>query len=269
MGWFGKIAKIGAGWAANPILGSAMAAKEGLGLINKIPSRGYNTQQEKLDQAYDLYAQNEKNNPYNKAYDPRLRDYQKKALDRLYGISSSKKLDAQSKAQLNQIRQQEGQLERGAREAIMQNAQERGAGSSTGNLLAQLVAQQQGAERRTNQDTEVAAQQQKRALDALYGSINTAQGINKQDMDRAQAQDMFNRYNLGGKAGVLGAQGQNAINKAQAQNSFWGGLIGTAAGALGGGPAGASIGNKMGTRIFTNETLPTPEESYYGGGWSR
>lgn len=269
MGWFSKIAKPALGWAANPILGSTMAGKEILGQVNKIPSRGFNTQQEKLDQAYDLYAQNEKNNPYTKAYDPRLRDYQKKALDRLYGISSSKKLDAQSQAQLNQIRQQEGQLERGAREAIMQNAQERGAGSSTGNLLAQLVNQQQGAERRTNEDMNVAAMQQKRALDALYGSINTAQDINQQDMARAQAQDLFNRYNLSGKAGILGEQGQNAIDKAQAQNSFWGGLIGTAAGAIGGGPAGASMGNKVGTRIFTNEDLPTPEESYYGGGWSR
>lgn len=234
MGWFSKIGKIGAGWAANPLLGSAMGAKEILGQVNKIPSRGFNTQEEKLNQAYDLYAQNEKKNPYDQYYDPRLRTYQKKALDRLYNISSSKGLDAQSKAQLNKIRQQEGQLERGSREAIMQNAAERGASSSTGNLLAQLVNQQQGAERRTNQDTDVAAMQQKRALDALYGSINTAQDINRQDMGRAQAQDLFNRYNLGGKAGVLGAQGQNAIDKAQAQNSFWGGLIGTAAGAIGG-----------------------------------
>lgn len=245
MGWFGKLAKIGSGWAANPILGSAMGAKEILGQANKIPSRGFNTNEDKLNQAYDLYAQNEKKNPYDKYYDPRLRTYQKKALDRLYKISSSKELDAQAKAQLNKIRQQEAQLERGSREAIMQNAAERGASSSTGNLMAQLMNQQMGADRRTNQDTDVAADLQKRALDALYGSINTAQGINQQDMGRAQAQDMFNRYNIGGKSGVLGQQGQNAIDKAQAQNSFWGGLIGTAAGAIAGGPAGTSMGQNI------------------------
>lgn len=268
MGWFSKVAKIGTGWAANPLLGSAMGAKEILGQVNKIPSRGYNTNEDKLNQAYDLYAQNENKNPYDKYYDPRLRTYQKKALDRLYNISSSKGLDAQSKAQLNQIRQREGQLERGSREAIMQNSAERGASSSTGNLMAQLMNQQEAAERRTNQDTDVAANQQKRALDALYGSINTAQGINQQDMGRASAQDMFNRYNLRGKAGVLGSQGQNAIDKSQAQNQFWGGLIGTGAGLLAGGPAGASMGNGMGKKIFTDEDLPTPSESYYGGGWS-
>lgn len=249
MGWFNKVAKIGAGFAINPLLGSAMAAKEGVGLLNKIPSRGYNTQAEKLDQAYDLYAQNEKKNPYTKYYDPRLRSYQKKALDRLYNISSSKGLDAQAKAQLNKIRQQEAQLERGSREAIMQNAAERGASSSTGNLLAQLVNQQQGAERRTNQDTDVAANQQKRALEALYGSINTAEGLNRQDMARASAQDMFNRYNIGGKAGILGAQGQNAINKAQAQNQFWGGLVGSVGGSIYGGPIGSKIGGSIGSKI--------------------
>lgn len=264
MGWFSKIASgvIAPAWKA-----SSMVAKPILGQINKIPSRGYNTQQEKLNQAYDLYSQNEKNNPYDKYYDPRLRTYQKKALDRLYNISSSKGLDAQSKAQLNNIRRQEAQLERGSREAIMQNAAERGASSSTGNLMAQLMNQQQGAERRTNQDTDVAANQQKRALDALYGSINTAKDINQQDMARASAQDMFNRYNLGGKVDILSGQGQNAVNKAQAQNSFWGGLLGTVGGAILGGPKGVSMGNNMSSKIFTDDDLPTPYESYYGGGW--
>ena len=104
MGWFSKIVKPAIGWAANPMIGSAMAGKKILGAVNKIPSRGYDTQQDKLNQAYDLYAQNEKNNPYSKTYDPRLRKYQMDALNRLQGIAGSKNLDAQSQAQLNKIR---------------------------------------------------------------------------------------------------------------------------------------------------------------------
>lgn len=245
MGWFSKAAKIGGGWAVNPILGSTMAGKEVMGGVNKVMGRGYETNEDKLKEIQDLYTKNEKNNPYAKNYDPRLRQYQMSALNRLQGIAGSDKLDAQSQAQLNEIRRKEGQLEKGSREAIMQNAAERGASSSTGNLMAQLMNQQGASERRTNQDTDVAAMQQKRALDALYGSINTAEGVNQQDMQRAQANDLFNRYNLSGKAGVFGDQGRAAIDKAGQQNAFWGGILDKGAGLLTGGAssvAGGAIG---------------------------
>ncbi len=245
MSWFSKAAKIGGGWAVNPILGSTMAGKEVMGGVNKVMGRGYETNEDKLKEIQDLYTKNEKNNPYAKNYDPRLRQYQMSALNRLQGIAGSDKLDAQSQAQLNEIRRKEGQLEKGSREAIMQNAAERGASSSTGNLMAQLMNQQGASERRTNQDTDVAAMQQKRALDALYGSINTAEGVNQQDMQRAQANDLFNRYNLSGKAGVFGDQGRAAIDKAGQQNAFWGGILDKGVGLLTGGAssvAGGAIG---------------------------
>ena len=264
MGWFSNIAK----GAANPFwAASEVAGKKVVGGVNKKLGRGYETNEDKLGQAYDLYDQNK--NAYDKIYDPRLRNYQMTALNRLQGIAGSDKLDAQSQAQLNDIRQKEGQLEKGSREAILQNAQERGAGSSTGNLMAQLMNQQGASERRTNQDTNVAAMQQKRALDALYGSVNTAQGIGDEDYRRAQANNLFNQYNIGGKAGVLGAQGQNAVNKAQAQNAFWGGLLdkGLTIGkgiATGGGSIAADAATN---NLYDDETMPTPNQSYYGGGW--
>lgn len=273
MGWFSKVAKIGAGSFLNPVIGSAMIGKKIAGYANKIPSRGFNTQGEKLDQAYDLYDQNK--NAYDKIYDPRLRQYQMSALNRLQGIAGSDKLDAQSQAQLNQIRQKEGQLEKGSREAIMQNAAERGTSSSTGNLMAQLMNQQGAAERRTNQDTNVAAMQQKRALDALYGSINTGQSIGDDDFRRAESQNLFNQYNIGGKADVLGAQGQNAVQKAQAQNQFWGGILdkGLKIGkgiATGGGSiaADAAAGSVSPTGLQANNT-PNPFSNKPGlrGSW--
>ncbi len=271
MNWFKKVAK----YAANPLASVPDQFKMAVGALNKIPSRGYDTQQDKLNQAYDLYAQNEKNNPYSKTYDPRLRKYQMSALNRLQGIAGSKNLDAQSQAQLNKIRQQEGRLERGSREAIMQNAAERGASSSTGNLMEQLMNQQGAAERRTNQDTNVAAMQQKRALDALYGSINTAKGVGDQDYRRAQANNLFNQYNLSGKARLLGDQGQNAVDKAQAQNQFWGGILdkGLTIGkgiATGGGSiaADAAAGSVSPTGLQANNT-PNPFSNKPGlrGSW--
>ncbi len=273
MSWFSKAAKIGAGSFLNPVIGNAMIGKEVAGQMNKIPSRGYNTQEDKLDQAYDLYDNNK--NAYDKIYDPRLRKYQMSALNRLQGIAGSDKLDAQSQAQLNEIRRKEGQLEKGSREAIMQNAAERGASSSTGNLMAQLMNQQGASERRTNQDTDVAAMQQKRALDALYGSINTAKGVGDQDYRRAQANNLFNQYNLSGKARLLGDQGQNAVDKAQAQNQFWGGILdkGLTIGkgiATGGGSiaADAAAGSVSPTGLQANNT-PNPFSNKPGlrGSW--
>lgn len=272
MGWFspGGLLKKAAGFAANPILGSGMVAKDILGGVNDIMGRGYNKASGYQDQIYDLYDNNKSN--INEIYDPKLRKAQVSGLDRLMGISKNKGLDAQSKSILNKIRKQEGQIEKGSRDAIMMNAAERGASSSTGSLLDQLTNAQSASERRTNQDTDVFAGQQKRALDALYGSINTAGSINDQDMRRAGALDLFNRYNLSGKAGVLGNKGQIAQEKAGAENDFWGNIIGAGASMMAGAPPGAGgmLGGGGGGKpasMYTSQ-LPSPWESYYGGGWS-
>lgn len=257
---FGKLLKMGAGWAANPFLGSAMAGKEIARGVNKIPSRGYEDAIDKQKQIYDMYGDYAKKNPYDKYYDPKLRQYQTNALGRLYKIGTSSKLDPQAQAQLNAIRQREGQLERGAREAIMQNAYERGAGTSTGNLMDQLINAQQASERRTNQQTDVAANQWQRSLDSLLKSSNLAQNVNAQDMGRARAQDMFNQYILGGQAGSLQDQGNLGLQKAQAQNQFWGQLLGAGIGAFTGGPAGASVGSNMGSSSGLQAQAP----NYFG-----
>lgn len=267
MNWFKKIAKIGAGSFLNPVIGNAMIGKEIVGGVNKVMGRGYESAEDKLNQAYGLYDQNK--NAYDKIYDPRLRKYQMSALNRLQGIAGSKNLDAQSQAQLNRIRQQEGRLEKGSREAIMQNAAERGASSSTGNIMAQLMNQQGAAERRTNQDTDVAAMQQKRALDALYGSINTGQSIGDDDFRRAHAKNLFNQYNIGGKARTLGAQGELAIDKAGQQNALWGGILDKGLGFLTGGAsslAGGAIGGSPTGLQAHNTPNPFSKKPTLGGG---
>lgn len=245
MRWFSK-----ASWIGNPYL--KLGEKTLRMAKDKLSPDGGGNADELYQKQMDLYTQNEKNNPYSKTYDPRLRKYQMSALNRLQGIAGSDKLDAQSQAQLNQIRQTEGQLEKGSREAIMQNAAERGASSSTGNMMAQLMNQQGAAERRTNQDTDVAAMQQKRALDALYGSINTAKGVGDQDYRRAQANDLFNRYNITGKSGVYDTQAGRSLDKAAQKNQFTGQLLGTAGtvvGSIYGGPVGGAIGGAAGSAI--------------------
>lgn len=274
MSWYNPAswAKKGVGYAANPLIGSAMLGKDIVGGINGVMGRGYDKAQGYQNQIYDMYNNNKSN--INSIYDPSLRKSQMSGLDQLMGIASNPNLDAQSQSELNQIRDKEGQLEKGSRGAIMQNANERGAGTSSGALLDQLTNSQSASERRTNQDTEVLANQQKRALDALYGSINTAGTINSEDMGRANALDLFNRYNMSGKAGALSNEGNLAMGKAGAENDFWSKIIGGGANMMAGNPSGAAGmfgggGGGQNPMLFTDETMPSPWQSYYGGGWQK
>ena len=243
-------------WAANPLLkqGEWVAGK-----INDKLGRGYNRNAARLDEAGKLYDENAKNNPYDKYYSPELRKYQTGALRRLYDIGNSDKLDPQAQAQLDAIRRAEDTQERGSREAIMMNANERGAGSSTGALLNTLTNNQASSDRRSAADTQVAGNQWQRALQSLYGASQMAGNLNTQDMNRARAHDLFSQYNISGKAGTLGAQGQNSINKAGQENAFWGGLLKSGIGAFSGGAGGAAAAGGGG------EAANIGLSDYFGG----
>lgn len=256
--WFSDIA----GGLANPFWKASAVAG---GKVNDILGRGYDRNAARLDEAGKLYDENAKNNPYDKYYSPELRKYQTGALRRLYDIGNSDKLDPQAQAQLDEIRRGEDTRERGSREAIMMNANERGAGSSTGALLNTLTNNQASSDRRSAADTQVAGNQWQRALQSLYGASQLAGGINTQDRQRAAAEDMFHRYNISGKAGTLGAQGQNSIAKAGEQNAFWGGLLNSGISAFTGKPPTTAAATN--SKIYTDETLPTWQQSYNSGGW--
>lgn len=131
--------------------------------------------------------------------DPRLKDAQLNALDELIKIGTQGGLTATDKARLYDINEQEAGIERGAREAIKQNALERGVGGSGLELVSQLISGQESAGRRARQGFDVAADAEQRALQAIISAGDVGSNIRRQDFDEqqqiAQAEDTINRFN--------------------------------------------------------------------------
>jgi len=159
--------------------------------------------------------------------DPALQGAQKQALQQLQNIATQGGLTATDKAQLNDITQEQNTLARGRNEAIMQNARERGIGGSGLELTSRLLNEQEAANRASTQGTQVAANAEQRALQALqaagtlggqmeaqqYGEeANKATAQNAIDRFNAETQQATNLYNVGT------ANQAQATNLAQAQD---------------------------------------------------
>lgn len=131
--------------------------------------------------------------------DPRLQQAQMESLTGLQDISKTG-LNAQDRAQLAQIRTQEESQARGAREAILQNAQERGVGGSGLELMSQMKNQQEAATRQSTRDQEIAALAEQRKQAALQQSGQLAgqmQGTQfAQQAQVAEANDLMNKFNV-------------------------------------------------------------------------
>ena len=111
-------------------------------------------------------------------------DAQMAALAGLQDITANKGLTAADQANINKIQNQENTRARGAREAILQNAQARGAGGSGLELMAQLQNQQDSATRAAQRGTDVAAQAQQRALQALMSQGQLGSQIGAQQFSQ-------------------------------------------------------------------------------------
>jgi hypothetical protein len=112
--------------------------------------------------------------------DPRLDQAQFDTLSRLDEVADSG-MTAIDRARLAEIQGQQATEQRGMRESILSQARQRGLGGSGMELAQQLQAQQEGANLASRQGTDVAAQAQQRALEAmlqrsgLAGSMQSAQ----------------------------------------------------------------------------------------------
>jgi len=153
--------------------------------------------------------------------DPSLYAAQKEALGGYQDIIANKGLDATAQAQLGQIATQEQTQSRGAREAILQNAQARGVGGSGIELASQMQAQQASAGQQAQRDMDVAANAQQRALQALQASGQLGGQMQSQQFSQqaqqAQAQDAINAFNTKNRQEVENLKVQNR-NIAQATN---------------------------------------------------
>jgi hypothetical protein len=152
--------------------------------------------------------------------DPRLRQAQMNALAQLEGVAQGG-LTVGDRGDLQRIQGEVAAAEKGQRDAILQNAQSRGVAGSGMELASQMMAQQQGANRASQQGFDVAKQAQARALEAMLQSGNLGGSIRSQDFGEqsklAEARDAISRFNTQNKQAV-GMANVDARNAAKLRN---------------------------------------------------
>lgn len=130
---------------------------------------------------------------------PEFQEAQMKALAGLQEISDNQGTTASTRARMNEIAKDEATRERGSREAILQNAQQRGVGGSGLEFLSLLKNQEASADRASERDTQAAADAEQRALEALIKGGDTASAMRSQEFNEnariAEAKDAINRFN--------------------------------------------------------------------------
>lgn len=153
--------------------------------------------------------------------DPQAQAAQQAALAQLQDVTESGGLTDTDRSKLNQISMDEGTQQRGARDAILQNAQARGMGGSGMELLAQMQNQQDSATRQNARDLDVAGMAQERALQALMnqGQLATQVGAQRFDQNaaKANAADAISQFNAQNQQQV-GMANTATNNAAQAAN---------------------------------------------------
>jgi hypothetical protein len=153
--------------------------------------------------------------------DPALKQNQMSALDSLMDIGNSGGMTMADKANLSHIASDEMTQQRGQRDSIIQNAQQRGLGGSGLDLMAQLQNQQDSATRQSQKDLDVAGQAQARALQALQqGGAMSGQMMDQsfnQQAQKANAQDAISKFNAQNQQQTNMAN-TAAHNQAQASN---------------------------------------------------
>lgn len=159
--------------------------------------------------------------------DPANSEAQKMALTQLQQIGSEGGMTAVDKAQLQDITNEQNQTAKSRNASIMQNAQERGMGNSGIAAVNQLMSEQSAADRASQQGTQVAANAQLRALQAMQAAGQLGGQMEDrqygQASNKAQAQnaiDQFNAQALNGTnmANVQAKNAAQAANVANAQN---------------------------------------------------
>lgn len=193
----------------------------------------------------------------NQTEDPTGREAQMRALSGLEGVYSARGMDAGAKAAFGQARDQTAQYERGQREAIVSNAQQRGAGGSGQALAAQLGGMQTSTNALGQAGAKFAGDARQRALYALGEAGQLGGNIRGGDAsfqgnkaNAANAIGQFNAQQRWAKAQGMNAGYQGMANawdrNGQRQQQFYTGL-GNTVGDLAG-TAGGMAWNKWGAK---------------------
>lgn len=152
--------------------------------------------------------------------DPTARNAQLAALQQMQGIATQGGMTAIDKARLQQIQEQTATQARGAREAIMQNAQARGMGGSGAELANLMQGQQSASDQAGRQAVDVNSAAQQRALQAMAQTGQLGGQISQQDLQRAQAQDEIRKFN----SGIRQTQFENDLQRLNGMSGVYGDL---------------------------------------------
>lgn len=202
--------------AANTLKGTAVPDIDSMKLqLQQLVQQGQITPEDA--QTY-LEGQSDYNNI---SLDPKFKNAQLDALSSLQNIGQNNGVTAQDQAQLNDIQTQEDTKTKGARDAILQHAQERGVSGSGLEMLDQLTNAQDSATRASTEGFNVAANAQQRALQALQSAGTLGSTLqNNEFNEKAQvagANDAISRFNTQNQQTVENAN-VAANNKAQEEN---------------------------------------------------
>lgn len=131
--------------------------------------------------------------------DPRLKAAQMSALSDLQDITKAGGMTAMDQSKVGAVLSQLNQQERGSRDAIMQREAEMGRAGSGTELASLLESDQGAATRASQQGTDIAAQAQQRALDAINQTGALSSQARGQDFSeqaqQAEAKDAMAKFN--------------------------------------------------------------------------
>lgn len=176
-----------------------------------------------LEQAVQLGP----SNMSNITTDPAYKQASLKALGSLQGIGDSGGMTLSDRSNLEGIESSIAAKNRGAREAILQDAQQRGGYGSGTSVAAQLLAQQQGANEAHQAGLQTAGNAQARALAAIQAAGQLGGNLQGQEFgqksQQASAADEIAKWNAANQQQVqgtnVGVQNQaSQYNLANAQN---------------------------------------------------
>jgi hypothetical protein len=161
-------------------------------------------------------AQSEMNNV---STDPRLKQVQMSALNKMQNISDQDGKDAQFMADQSRVQNDINSNLKGNQDAIIQNMAARGLSGGMSEMVARNQSAQSSSNRQAQMEMDLNAEAQKRALAALMNSSQMAGQIENQDYNqqaqKAQANDAIARFNATNKQSVMSNNTDRANNSQQ------------------------------------------------------
>ena len=139
--------------------------------------------------------------------DPKYKQAQMSALNKLMDITSNGGQDAQFKADASNLQNSINTNLQGNTGAIQQNFATRGMSGGVGELVSKQIAAQQGSNRQAQMGLDLNAQAQQRALQALMNQSNVANQLSSTDFNqqntKAQSQDAISKFNAQNQQSVM------------------------------------------------------------------